>query len=466
LIPNSLRFRLLGAAVAIIVLAVQIAGIFVLLLFERNVIRLVQNELDSAVEWLAASFTYDSDGKVVLKNQLHDVRFRQHLAGRYWQLSADGRSLLRSRSLGDVDLSVSAPPGGNREAWRQSLAGPHDQKLYASIKRIVLKPPTPEEREKDCLLVVAMDVAEIATLDALNTQLRGNMFTALALLALILIVAAWAQVSIGLHPLEILRTGVESIRVGKARRMSDDVPTELRPLVTETNRLLEAQEKAIENARARAGDLAHGLKTPLTALGLVAENLRQHQEPDLAAELEQQLKGLNAHVDRELTRARIAANSTVTQRALVHPVATRLLRTMDKLPRGDRIDWQLDCEPDFAAPVEEVDLAEILGNLLDNARKWARSKVTVAARSAGADVELAIEDDGPGISEADYARVMRRGTKLDESVPGSGLGLNITRAVVEAYGGKVALERSACGGLRVRLSLPRQHGRLAPDQGS
>jgi signal transduction histidine kinase len=248
--------------------------------------------------------------------------------------------------------------------------------------------------------------------------------------------------------------------------MSDDVPIELRPLVTETNRLLEAQEKAIENARARAGDLAHGLKTPLTALGLVAENLRQHQEPDLAAELEQQLKGLNAHVDRELTRARIAANSTVTQRALVHPVATRLLRTMDKLPRGDRIDWQLDCEPDFAAPVEEVDLAEILGNLLDNARKWARSKVTVAARSAGAGVELAIEDDGPGISEADYARVMRRGTKLDESVPGSGLGLNITRAVVEAYGGKVALERSACGGLRVRLSLPRQHGRLAPDQGS
>jgi signal transduction histidine kinase len=194
--------------------------------------------------------------------------------------------------------------------------------------------------------------------------------------------------------------------------------------------------------------------------------LRRHQEPDLAAELEQQLKGLNAHVERELTRARIAANSTVTQRALVHPVATRLLKTMDKLPRGDRIDWKLDCEPDFAAPVEEADLAEVLGNLLDNARKWARSKVTVTARSAGVGVELAIEDDGPGISEADYARVMRRGTKLDESVPGSGLGLNITRAVVEAYGGKVGLERSACGGLRVRLSLPQQHGSLAPDYGS
>jgi signal transduction histidine kinase len=189
--------------------------------------------------------------------------------------------------------------------------------------------------------------------------------------------------------------------------------------------------------------------------------LRQHRESDLAAELEQQLKGLSAHVERELTRARIAANSTVTQRTLVHPIATRLLRTMEKLPRGDRISWKLHCQPDFAAPVEEVDLAEILGNLLDNARKWARSEVTVSARSVDANVELSIDDDGPGVSEADHARVMRRGTRLDESVPGSGLGLSITRAVVEAYSGKVVLERSACGGLRVRLSLPRPHGSLA-----
>jgi signal transduction histidine kinase len=302
-------------------------------------------------------------------------------------------------------------------------------------------------------------VAEIGALDALNSQLRSNVFTALGLLALILIAAAWAQVSIGLHPLELLRTGVENIRVGKARRLSDDVPTEVQPLVTEANRLLVAQEKAIEAARARAGDLAHGLKTPLTAVSMVAEKLRQRQEPELAEELEQQLAGLNAHVERELTRTRSAANSTVTQRTSVHPLATRLLRTMERLPRGDRLAWRLDCAPDFAAPVEEVDLAEILGNLLDNARKWARSEVTVAANSAAGGVELAIEDDGPGVSEPDRALVMRRGARLDESVPGSGLGLNIARAVVEAYGGMMALERSARGGLLVRLRFPRQPSR-------
>jgi signal transduction histidine kinase len=459
LIPNSLRFRLLGAAVAIIVLAVQIAGLFVLFLFERNVIRLVHSDLDSALEQLAASLTFDVEGRPLLKNELPDVRFRQRLAGRYWQLSLDDRPLLRSPSLGDGALQVKSGARDEGAGWRQAIVGPDNQKLYASIRRVVLPSAAPAAGRQDYLLIVAMDVAEIGTLDALNTQLRGNMFTALGLLALILIAAAWAQVSIGLHPLEMLRTAVENIRVGNARRMSDDVPTELHPLVTETNRLLEAQERAIEAARARAGDLAHGLKTPLTALGLVAQKLRQQREPDLAGDLELQLKGLNAHVERELTRTRIAANATVSQKTLVHPIATRLLRTMEKLPRGERIKWNLNCARDFAAPVEEVDLAEILGNLLDNARKWARSEVSLTARSAATNVELCIEDDGPGVSETDHARVMRRGTRLDESVPGSGLGLNITQAVVEAYGGSMALDRSASGGLLVRLSLPPQHGR-------
>jgi signal transduction histidine kinase len=456
LIPNSLRFRLLGAAVAIIVLAVQFAGLMVLVLFERNVISLVHNELDWALDQLAASLSLHGDGTPSLSRELPDVRFRQRFAGRYWQLSADDRPVLRSASLGDGALHVKAP--AEADSWHQAVSGPDKQKLYASIRRIVPQGVAHEQSAKTYVLIVAMDVAEIGTLDALNSQLRSNIFVALGLLALILIAAAWAQVSIGLHPLEILRTGVESIRVGNARRLSDDVPIEVQPLVAETNRLLEAQEKAIEVARARAGDLAHGLKTPLTALALVAEKLRQRREQDIAGELEQQLTGLNAHVERELTRTRIAANSTVTQKTLVVPLVTRLLRTMERLPRGDGLDWRLDCPPDLAAPVEEVDLAEILGNLLDNARKWARSEVTVTAWSAAGDVRLAIEDDGPGVSEHDRTLVMRRGVRLDEKVPGSGLGLGITRAAVEAYGGAMTLDGSATGGLRVLLSFPRQSG--------
>ena len=453
MIPNSLRFRLLGAAVIIILVAVQIAGAMLLVLFERNVLRLVHAELDAALEQLAGFLGRDENGKPQLTNSSADAQFRQRFSGRYWQISGDGSVLLRSRSLGTAELDTRTIPDSKVGVWRQPLVGPDDQKLYGSLRRITFEPIAPGQQATDFLLVVATDVAEIRALDALNGQLRGDVFVALALLATLLIAAAWVQVLVGLRPLEVLRTGLEAIRVGNARRLSDKVPSELQPLVSETNRLLEAQEKALETARSRAGDLAHGLKTPLTALTMLAGRLRDEHKADFAGELEQQLNGLNKHVERELSRARIAANTTMAWTS-VEPIVTRLFKTMEKLPRGDGIDWRLNCEPELIAPVEEADLAEILGNLLDNARKWARSEVSIKARSIAESVDLLIDDDGPGVPDTDRARVMRRGMRLDESVPGWGLGLNITKAIVEAYGGKMILDRSASGGLSVRVNLP------------
>jgi signal transduction histidine kinase len=401
-----------------------------------------------------------------LRNNSADADFRQRLSGRYWQVSADGEVLSRSRSLGSAELDTKSVPDTIQGVQRLPLVGPDKQKLYGSFRRIVLEPTAPDQRAANFLLVVAMDLAEIRALDALNGQLRGDVFAALGFLAAILIVAASIQVLVGLRPLEVLRTGIEKIRVGNARRLSDEVPSELQPLVAETNRLLEAQEKAIENARARAGDLAHGLKTPLTALTALAGKLREQESTTFADELVQQLNGLNKHVERELTRSRIAAGTTIPQKTSVEPIVARLFRTMEKLPRGDRIDWSLICEPNLIAPVEESDLAEILGNLLDNARKWARSEVEIAARSVTDGVELLIDDDGPGVPESDRVRVMLRGTRLDESVPGWGLGLNITKTIVEAYGGQMLLECSLRGGLSVRLTLPRSNQRRKGDWGA
>jgi len=455
LIPNSLRFRLLGAAAIIILVAVQVAGVILLTLFDRNVIRLVHTELDAAIEQLTTFLDRDEEGRPQLKDESGGASFRQRFSGRYWQISANGKVILRSRSLGNGELDTEAIPESKQGVWRQPLVGPDKQKLYGAVKRIVLAPVAPGRPETNFLLVAALDVAEIRALDALNGQLRGDLFAALAVLAAVLIAAASAQVLVGLRPLEVLRTGLENVRVGNAHRLSDNVPSELQPLVAETNRLLDAQEKAIETARARAADLAHGLKTPLTALTALAGKLREEDKADFADELEHQLKGLNRNVERELTRARIAAGTTIAQKTSVEPIVGRLFRTMEKLPRGDGIDWSLDCEPALVAPVEEADLAEILGNLLDNARKWARSEVAITARSIADGVELSIDDDGPGVPETDRARVMRRGTRLDESVPGSGLGLNITKTVVEAYGGNMILDSSARGGLSVRLNLPR-----------
>jgi signal transduction histidine kinase len=452
LIPNSLRFRLLGGAVAVILITVQIAGIVVLDLFNRNVLRLVHSELDTNLTQLATFLSRDESGKLRLVDDLADAHFRQRFSGRYWQISANGKSLLRSRSLGDAELDAGSLPAHKNGAWRQPLVGPDKQQLYAAVRRVILEPVVAGQPMAEYLLIAAMDVAEIRALDALNGQLRGDVLAALGTLSLLLIAAAWLQVYFGLRPLELLRKGLENIRVGKIRRLSAEVPSEVRPLVEETNRLLEAQEKAIDAARARAGDLAHGLKTPLTVLSIMVKKLKDEHKAELAGELDQHLKGLTRHVERELRRSRIAA--TLGQSTSVSLIVGRLLRTMEKLPRGDHIEWSLDCSPELTAPVEEEDLTEVLGNLLDNARKWARSEVHITGRSRANKVELSIEDDGPGVPESDRARVTRRGTRLDESVPGSGLGLGIAKAVVEAYGGEMNLANSDRGGLSVRLSLP------------
>ena len=453
MITQSLRFRLLGGAVAVILIAVQLAGIILLDRFNRNVLRLVHSELDNTLKELATFISLDESGTPRHADELASAQFRQQFSGRYWQISRNGQSLLRSRSLGDAELDTTSLRPDESGAWRQPLVGPDKQQLYASVRHVVSQTGSGGQ-PSDYLLIAAMDVAEIRALDALNGQLRGDVLAALGVLSLLLIGAAWVQVHVGLRPLEVLRQGLQSIRVGTARRLSGEVPSEVRPLVEETNRLLEAQEKAINAARARAGDLAHGLKTPLTVLSVMAGKLREEHKTELATELEQHLKGLTGHVERELSRSRIAASVTRPQNASVAPIVGRLFRTMEKLPRGEYIDWSLDCPPELTAPVEEGDLAEILGNLLDNARKWARSEVHISARSEADNVELTIEDDGPGVPESDRARVMGRGTRLDESVPGSGLGLSIVKVVVEAYGGELNLSNSARGGLSVRLSLP------------
>jgi signal transduction histidine kinase len=458
LIPNSLRFRLFGTAVIVILVAVQIGGVMLQLLFERNVLRLVHSELDANIEQLAQFLSRDESGRPQLMSELADAHFRKRFSGRYWQITGNGEALLRSRSLADAEIDTTAVPKLKGGVWRQPLIGPDKQQLYATVRRVVLEPVAPGQQATEYLLIAATDVAEIRALDALNGQLRGDVLAALGLLALLLIVAAGAQVQVGLRPLEVLRTGLESIRVGNARRLSDNVPAEVRPLVNETNRLLEAQEKVIEVARARAGDLAHGLKTPLTAMSVLAGRLREEHKTDIAGELDQYLKGLRRHVERELTTTRIAASTTMIQRTSVAPIVGRLFRTMEKLPRGDQIDWNMDCKPELVAPVEEADLAELLGNLLDNARKWARSEVRITARSLSDNVELTIEDDGPGVPEGDREAIFepfRQGPGSSSShSPGTGIGLSLVGRFATLHGGRAWVEEREGGGASFRVYLP------------
>jgi signal transduction histidine kinase len=447
---RSVRFRLLAASAVIIILALQVAGAVFILIFERHLVRTVDHDLDAHLEQLASLLVLNPDGHLAMASELADPRFRQPFSGRYWQVSTRGIAILRSRSLWDVELPIPNPPEPGAGISRQELLGPEGLVARAAIMTVMMGDESQNE-EIRYVLTSAINRSEI---EGLGASFASDVLRALAVLSLLLIASAWAQVTVGLAPFEGLRKDLEAIRIGNSQRLNtEELVTEVQPLARETNRLLEVQDLAIAAARKRAGDLAHGLKTPLTALAMVAEQLRRSDQAEVAEEIELQIRGIGQHVERELALARIAARRA-QKRTCIEPVVAGVVRTMRKLPRGSDIAWHIDCPKELATAVDEVDLAEILGNLLDNARKWSGSKVRVSARSNGDVVELHTEDDGPGFSPQDHARVLQRGGRLDESIPGSGLGLAITKEIIEAYQGSMQFHESRLGGLHVEITLP------------
>jgi signal transduction histidine kinase len=452
---RSLRFRLLGAAAVILFLTLQLAGGALIVIFERNILRTADIELDAHLDQLASVLTASREGEVALAGELADPRFRRPFGGRYWQVSSGNGTVLRSRSLWDVTLNVPDPPEPGKGVQRRSLQGPDDQALRAAVLSVILDEEgsarNDPRKEQRYVLAVAMDEAEIRKL---KTDFSSDVFRALTVLGILLVLASCTQVFVGLRPFEALRTGLEAVRTGKAQRLDADVPAELQPLVAETNALLAAQEHALAAARERAGNLAHGFKTPLTALAMLAQRLRRDGQTEVADEIDQQIRGLHQHVERELARSRIAAEARMRKRTLVEPVVGGLVRTMERLPRGSELFWRIDCPAALAVSVDEIDLAEVMGNLLDNARKWSRSEIDIAVRTCDASVLISIDDDGPGMPADEHARAMRRGGRLDERMPGSGLGLSIAKEIAEAYGGRIELHASHLGGLSARIHLP------------
>ncbi|HEX5227816.1 MAG TPA: sensor histidine kinase [Bryobacteraceae bacterium] len=252
-----------------------------------------------------------------------------------------------------------------------------------------------------------------------------------------------------------LREGLMAVRTGRDHRVAGQFPTEVQPLVDDLNALLEDREKAVNRALSTAGDLAHGLKTPLALLAQEADRAEAGGNHELAASIAQQVERMSRQVDYHLARARAAASgSTAPVRCPVAPCVDALVRTLSKLYVGRALDISAGVPPDLAARVEREDLDEMLGNLLDNACKWAHSKILVAVALDAGMLLLTVDDDGPGLSAKQCSMVLVRGVRLDEAAPGSGLGLAIVRDLAELYGGSIALHPSPLGGLRARLLLP------------
>ncbi len=258
-------------------------------------------------------------------------------------------------------------------------------------------------------------------------------------------------------PLRSLRAGLSSVREGRSQRIEGDHPTEVQPLVDELNGLLEDRERAVARALATAGDLAHGLKTPLAVLAQEAEQAGAAGHHDLATTLRQLVERMQRQVDYHLARARATASARAALglRCSVLPSVEGLVRTMRRLHAERELRIDADVSPAHEIRGRREDLDEMLGNLLDNACKWARSRVAISSVMEDAQLLISVDDDGPGLDPSLRVEVLQRGVRADQQVRGSGLGLAIVSDLAELYGGSVTLETSPLGGTRARLQLPR-----------
>ncbi|TQF26627.1 histidine kinase [Bradyrhizobium sp. UNPF46] len=439
---GSLRLRLVAGGVVAILIALTLAGVGLTLLFERHVSRTVGDELDVYLKQLVAGIDADAQGKLMVGRPPADPRFADPLSGLYWQVSDDGGQVLRSRSLWDTALDLPRDEPSPGELHRHVIVGPANAQLLVSERRVLL---TVGDRRAPVRVAVAADLARVS---AAASHFARDLALALGVLGLVLAAATSIQVGLGLRPLDALRRGVADVRSGQRKHLPVDVPAEVKPLVEEVNSLIDAQEREIERSRSRAADLAHGLKTPLAALAADVALLRQRGEQDVAQAIEAVGDAMSRHVDRELARAR--ARGTARLRGGIstplRPLVQTLMLTLARTPAAQRLDFRTCITGEPSVPLDRTDLAEVLGNLLENAARHAKHQVRIGADAAKP--AITVEDDGPGIAPAERSRVLERGARLDERGEGAGLGLAIVQDVLSAYGWRLVLAESELGGLK------------------
>ncbi len=439
----SLRLRVLFIAAVTLVSTLTIGGLALSNMFENSIEQTIETQLDVYWSELAAAFVLVEGTTPKVAREMSDPRFHAPFGGAYWRIDEAERTLLRSRSLWDQALVRDRPEHLSPRGVAEEQRGPDGSIVYAMTRPVTL---TGAEGERTFALTVALDTADMA---GLRAEFAGDLARALVLIGLLLFGGAVVQVSFGLYPLGQMRRQLARVHRGTALRLEGVFPDEVAPLVDDLNGLLARQEEQVRRARARAGDLAHGLKTPLTILRGLERRRREAGDLESADLLRQQVEAMRTHVERELSRARThgaaAAAGTLTDARLT---VDRLIGLFARAPRGPELAWIDELAPDLRLRMDPDDFGEVIGNLLDNARKAAATTVRISAESQGAGVRIAIDDDGPGIAAERVAHLLSRGASEDPTAEGTGLGLAIVTAVLEEYGLTLDLARSPAGGTR------------------
>lgn len=456
---NSLAFRLFATSAVWTLVVLPIAGLIIYSLYQED----VQASFDGQLRKLVTAIAIDSLGTqedVPAKPvNRYEPLFEVTNSGWYWQikpLDDPAQPILVSASLTTNTLPSpferKFPTDDTGTRW-MNVTGPNDQP--SRIVEIVA-PIGHEDGKPRYSVIVA---GPLDWLEELVVNFRNRLTVALTLAGLGLVGVTLFQVRFGLLPLKRVEAGLTAIRSGKAERLEGELPAEIAPLQGEINALLKSNQEVLERARTQVGNLAHALKTPLA---VIMNEARDESSP-LARKVTEQTQLMRDSVSLYLDRARMAARVNVIGRATdVSAVAEPMVRAIERIHRERDIRIQFTPVQGCVFQGERQDLEEMLGNLLDNAGKWARARVylSVAALPGNAPgstgvVAITVEDDGPGLTAEQRSRLGKRGLRLDETKPGSGLGLSIVTELAQLYRGSLELEQSRHGGLKAVLKLPR-----------
>jgi signal transduction histidine kinase len=449
---NSLAFRLFASAAAWTLVVLPVTAILLVSIYRGALERNFDARLNVYMTSLVASSTTGGSRQPQEPAPLGEPIFTIPFSGWYWQvkpLDGSDRPLYVSNSLLDQQLKlpsqteVSPDKTLTRRAYEPGPEGQHLRVLEREIR-----PAGPNSTPYS--YVVAGDGDEI---DRDLSEFTQLLIAALGALGLGLLAATYFQVRYGLSPLGNIREDLAVIRSGKAEKLEGELPYEIRPLQQELNALIQSNREIVDRARTHVGNLAHALKTPLS---VISNEARSHQGP-LATKVVEQAEVMRTQITHHLDRASVAARSSVIGDVTdVDQVLQGLKRALDRIHEERGLDLEITASPGLKFQGEKQDFEEMVGNLLDNACKWAKSRVSASAtRENGARrFTVTVDDDGPGLTEAERKRVVKRGQRMDESKPGSGLGLSIVADLAHLYKGRFELEPSPDGGLRARLELP------------
>jgi len=442
MIRNTLTFRLVVTSVAWVTLTLVIVAVLLTVLFQRHIEEYFDAFMFDHMEESIAAARINDQGQLFLTWIPADPRFMNPHSGWYWQIYEEDLLIAGSESLINDTIDFVLPGAPNYKQI-QKVIGPGNEVLRALVLDVRLK-----GSNKLYTFAIAGSVNSIRRdVEGFTSKLGITLiFLGTGLLIVVLL-----QIRFGLKPLRFLKDSLTNIRTGKEDRLPETFPTEIQPIVHELNALLDHSEGLLERARTQVGDLAHALKNPLTVIRNEADEVKDHR----GQLIREKADAMGAYVERYLSRARAAGSANIIGASVaVQPIAKDICYLMARMYQDKNIDIILKDLAGLHFKGDAQDLEEMVGNLLDNACKWASHKVVVSGKQSGSRLIINIDDDGPGIPEDQKDAVLKRGRRLDETVPGSGLGLAIVIDLAQLYHGALSLHKSDSGGLAARLELP------------